>query len=704
MGKWPLLGFCALPITGKKRLLISDKPHNPREKLKCVLDLLREDLQKKRIAPQSSMKNLSMFAVGVNFPLHHVPMAAIFLAAFFMLGAPPSSGRAGTTVELNIHNLSSFTGLGSTDGAYVYFETNAWLYESGGNTFYDNTGSFGLATATNAAFLGWFGSGTNGTQIGLNWNQQTGGSALYMSDAINVNTLNSPITIGFAGSVRLYVSLGSQLAVTGSNTILGEVGSGSYAVGAPNPTNINDPNYNVRWDVFEITYQGGTNNNDQMNLTAINMTAIPMQLSTSGTLVSGSGPATLSGIQTAQSVANTSTANDYAALLASLQTLANSNTANNASGWGSLPENWFVEGSNTGGTVQSGTNFLRVIGPNAGANIGTQTSTTSGTVFMSPLMDGSEMALGAQAVIGPSPSFAPYIEFVHANSVTTLITDTINGRAYAGHLSSTSWVDTTYTASWTSGGTSFTGTMFYQEGPALVSTSTIWASTSATGQGDYRLTVIIPEAGPVVAGTNTFDNNLQSKLIYDGNFNAYGPIFVWDTWDENTEEWTNEFTTLDFNVVNGLLGGDMNAIQNQVSHDIMSGFTYGFIGSTFAPDGYSGTTINDMGSPGWRQLAQGGTFTELFHELWTSGSTFFHQWAQAVYDKSSSIYGFAYSDFFQPVLLNNTQVAHGDGTYGITSIDLTIMGDVVPEPGVASLLLLGGGLAYLLRRNLRNPR
>lgn len=619
------------------------------------------------------------------------------------------------TIELNLFNSSTFQGTGTAGGAYIYFETNAWLYESGGATFYDNTGAHGTAGSNNPAFLGWLGTDTTAAPITMNWNNQTGGSALYMSDQININTLNSPITIGFAGSTRLYVSLGATLNITGSGAILGEPGTGDYRTGAPNPTNINDPNYNVRWDVFEITYQGGTVATDQMNLTAINMTAIPMQLSTSGTLVGGDGTV-VSNLQGSQTVGNTSASNDFAALLASLQNLANSNTANNSSGWGSLPTNWYVEGSNTGGTTSPGSEFLRVIGPNAGANIGTTSATSSETVsgsinqsttILSPIMNGGDLGLASQAVIGPSPTFVPYIQYVHDNSITTLITDTINNRAYQGQLSTMDWTTTTYVASATitTSATSqevYTGTMFYQAGPALVSTSTIYNGSDFTTGIAGVLTIIIPEAASVSNGIDSYANNLQSKTIYDGNFNSYGPIFIWED-HTGTAITTNTF--MDFNVINGLLGGDLNGIQNQISHDITSGFTYGFIGSTYQPGGTYGTqTINDIGSPGWRELAQSGTYSTLFAELWSNTATFFHQWAEIVYNSSTSIYGFTYSDFFQPVLLNNTQAVVNGGTYNITSIDLTILGDVVPEPATASLVLLAGGMAYLLRKKFRSSR
>ena len=602
-------------------------------------------------------------------------------------------------ITFNLINTSTYTSTTGSGGAYIYFETNAWLYDSVSGTTWANGGSTnGSPTSSNAAFI----ASINGNPVTMNWNNQTGNDALYFSNPININELSSGIDVTYAAASRVYVSLGSTFAVTGSGGILGEIGTGNNRAGAPNATALSDPNFNVRWDVFELTYEGGTNSQDQMDLTAINMTAVPMRLENfTGTATSGP---TRTKQQTGQTAVSTNSGNDYNTLLTNMQTLAGSGTSNNASNWDSLPTNWYVLGSNTGGTAAPGSEFLRMIGPNAASSIGAQTNitgTTSGTVNMEmfPIpvtgtVNSSTLGLGAQAVIGPYFDFAEYIDYVHANTFYTIISDTIanNGNTYSwsGTLQTVAFTGGSYSATWGNATEIVTGYMYYAAG---TNNAIQWESQiTRNGTNAGTLEIIIPEAADVVAGSSSFTNYLRSKIIYDGSADSYGVMFVFtDTLGAST-------TFFDFNAVNDLLGGDMKSVQAQIFHDLTSAFQFGLIGNTNTIT-LNGTTqsLSDWGSEGWRIMENSGTAFNMFSGTLAMINDFFNQWAAQIYGSSDDIYGSVYSDFFQKVLLQSSEL-NGDD---ITSWDLTILPDVVPEASTVSLMVIGGGLLWagMRRRN-----
>ena len=187
-----------------------------------------------------------------------------------------------------------------------------------------------------------------------------------VSKSIPLTDLPMGLDVHHAISLRFYVSLGSPLDASAFNTW-----------GAPSLTNTSDPNWNVRWDIFEVTVTPTPG--DYGDLSTINGYAIPMMIDTFDTPKPGA-PGT--GMSTARSYR---LGNPYAAL----KTMMNANSANNNYG-GLSPRN---------GIVMNGNQFLRLIGPNNGG--------------FSPTL-----AMG-----GPFPSFNDYLKKVYSGGVTTKFTD-----------------------------------------------------------------------------------------------------------------------------------------------------------------------------------------------------------------------------------------------------------------------------------------
>ena len=189
-----------------------------------------------------------------------------------------------------------------------------------------------------------------------------------VSKTIPLGELPHGLDVHHAISLRFYVSLGSPaLDASAFNTW-----------GAPSLTNTSDPNWNVRWDIFEVTVTPKAG--DYGDLSTINGYAIPMMIDTFESQKPGA-PGT--GMSTARSYR---VGNPYAAL----QTLMNANSANN--NYGGYPP--LVPAN---GIVTNGGQFVRLIGPNNGG--------------FSPTL-----AMG-----GPFPSFNGYLEKL--KGITTKLTD-----------------------------------------------------------------------------------------------------------------------------------------------------------------------------------------------------------------------------------------------------------------------------------------
>lgn len=190
------------------------------------------------------------------------------------------------------------------------------------------------------------------------------GGAQNVSKTIPLTALPLGLDVYHAISLRFYVSLGTPLDASAFNTF-----------GAPSLTNTMDPNWNVRWDIFEVTVTPTPG--DYGDLSTINGYAIPMMIDTFETPTPGA-PGT--GMSTARSYYM---GNPYGALKALMT--ANKNNNN----YGGL--------SPRDGIVMNGNQFVRLIGPNNGG--------------FSPTL-----AMG-----GPFPSFNGYLDKV--KGIKTAFTD-----------------------------------------------------------------------------------------------------------------------------------------------------------------------------------------------------------------------------------------------------------------------------------------
>lgn len=193
--------------------------------------------------------------------------------------------------------------------------------------------------------------------------------AMNSSNPIDLSRLPQGLDVHHAISLRFYVSLDAPLDT-----------SAFKSFGAPSYTNPADPNWNVRWDIFEVTVTPAPG--DYGDLSTINGYAIPMMIDTFEAPKPG---APGRGMSTARSYF---AGNPYSAL----EALMKANKANN--NYGGYPPLVPADG-----IVTNGGKFVRLIGPNNGGFSAT-------------------LAMG-----GPFPSFNGYLKKVSDNGITTKFTD-----------------------------------------------------------------------------------------------------------------------------------------------------------------------------------------------------------------------------------------------------------------------------------------
>lgn len=214
-----------------------------------------------------------------------------------------------------------------------------------------------------------------GTQEQVPFANAFNNSATYQ---ISEKKLAHGIDVYSATSLRFYVSLGNPLHAS------------TFApkgFGAPTFTNPQDPNWKVRWDIFELTVSSPRSPDDSGDLSTINGYGIPMMIETFNAHAPGA-PGT--GLTRARSYSGTA---PYASLQAMMKTYSVNNNL------GGVPVD---------GIVKNGSEFLRLIGPPNGA-------------FSSTLATG-----------GPFPSLNFYLDKVYKNHIKTPISD-------VGRISGHSW-------------------------------------------------------------------------------------------------------------------------------------------------------------------------------------------------------------------------------------------------------------------------
>ena len=209
----------------------------------------------------------------------------------------------------------------------------------------------------------------------------------YISQPYTLTQLANGIDITAATSVRFYITLGQPLL-----TAIGDStpGTGLLTFGEPGPlSGTADPNWNIRWDAMEITYNGDPA--DYGDIQAINLFGIPLQVQnfTTGT----STP-----LQTVRTI-DTPTS---PSVLAQLKALADANIANgsNYTAPAGVPSDWFVTD-----TTDTNTPFRRLISP-------------------------ATAPPGSPSAIGPYPSFNAYLDHVNTNTITTPISDTVGSTTF----------------------------------------------------------------------------------------------------------------------------------------------------------------------------------------------------------------------------------------------------------------------------------
>lgn len=619
----------------------------------------------------------------------------------------------------------------------TYLDSDVWF------TF-TAAGAGGGTTAPAAAINANYAGGTNmGNAVEMLWSNSytyvSGGTTFnsvqdtWWSESISLSSLQGSGFSGFqitlATSPRVYVSLGAPLVVQGSGTLQNR---GVLTNGTPSLSGTTDPNFNTRWDQFEITVTPAVG--DQGDITAINSIAIPMRMQSfkSGAVV--------------QSTQNTT---DWSVLASNLTAFVNSNSANNIyTEAGNTPDPVIYNGSGT--TVND---ILRIIGVNNGAHAGyTPTIAGSGTIFTPAGGAGDIAAIGAQ------PDFQGYVNHVASGTYVTPISDPhispYNGTAaneffgFSGSTYAQAWTaSSVISASWlspvagnttvynsgtlTSAITEGAGNALVMEGYLITSTVGADGVFPATGTLGYFKMTTPPDGG--VSGSSF----LLSSFLYASDASAnYGGIFEFAGMSAvsggtllSTSTYLNygDFTSA-IQLASGSLVPDIatNAptagqqMIAQVVHDVAAGYNLGLVSSTVI-DPATGLTFNDEGSLYWtgiwEQIKGGGTVNfggtsyyngamfnhggtaytmgdvPLYDGLQPDGS-FYNQWAYEIYKSSTSGYGNPYSDYLQNVDVN--LLASGS-TYDIDKVVVTILPSIVPEASTW-MLLVAGGLVYGLMK------
>lgn len=577
------------------------------------------------------------------------------------------------SLNLTFTNSSAY----SNDDIWITFETA-----------FGNGNTAGINATVNGTAMDFIYSGTYQYQSGTSTVTST--QTAYWSQSMNLTQLMAGTGLNFTSgtSVRAYVSYGTPLTFSGSG-----IDGGLLSFGAPSYVNTNDPNYNKRWDVFELTVTPAPG--DQGDITAINGMGIPMKM----TSYINTTPV--------QSVQTTTNFNE---LVQNLEAYQTANAANNVS---NLPTV----------ATSSGT-FNRIVGINNGAQSGySVTGTGANTAYNS----------AGGATIGANADFGNYVKAIQSGTITTpLQFDTaavVSGTNYgfSAVLSGTTWnPNANYTSTWTqvSGTDSYTvsGTLgsitTSGTGAALVVSGDFTANGATTGQ----FSVIVPP--DVKTGSAATSNYLQSATIYAGTALAnYGLIFTYSSGTNGVP--MTFYNATDFiNAVSKDNAGQGTALIQQVFHDLAAGLNFGLVGSTKI-DPLSGLTFNDEGSAYWTMwetLKNGGTVTTatgtwsfsgapgtmnpgvmpFYADAQGSANGYYNQWAALIYNSSTSAYGNPYSDYLQEVDVNLLS-SPGQTSYNITNVNVTFLpdGTSVPEPSSIAFLVLGGGLGvvvYVRRR------
>ena len=671
------------------------------------------------------MKHSTLF-----WPVGGLPPLARFtvIALAFCLGAQMSFAQ---TLNLKLVNSST------------YADSDVWFTFTAAGA---GSGTSAPAAAINAMYAG----GANiGQAVPMLWSNSytyvSGGTTYnsvqntWWSESINLATLTGSGFAGFqisqATSPRVYVSLGAPLTVVGTGTLQDR---GVLTNGTPSLSGTADPNFNKRWDQFEITVTPAYG--DQGDITAINAIAIPMKMQS------------FSGTVPVQSTQNTT---NWNALAANLTTFVNSNSGNNTyTQAGNTPDPVIYNGSGT-----TADDILRIIGVNNGAHAGYTTATVGGggTVFTPAGGAGDIASIGAQA------GFQDYVNHVASGTFVTPVEDAhiapYNGAAANAFFG---FSGSTYAEAWTPGGvisaswlapvasnstifnsgtltsdvTSGTGKALVMEGYLITATVAPNGVFPATGTlGKYKMT-IPPDGG--VSGSSF----LLSSFLYASDASAnYGGIFEFTPMSAasggtlmststylNYQDFTSAIQLASGSLVPEIATNTPTAGQqmiSQVVHDVSAGYNLGMVSSTVI-DPATGTSFNNEGSLIWTSIweaiklgglsgsvnyngtmyvsgtgASSGTVLYIgdmpLYDALQPGGAYYNQWAYQIYQSSTSGYGNPYSDYLQSVDVNLLSSPFTTPAYNISDVVVTILPFSVPEASTWMLLLAAGAVYVLMK-------
>lgn len=443
--------------------------------------------------------------------------------------------------------------------------------------------------------------------------------------------------VGNAPSAAIYVSYGSAMPVS------------QYSISGVSPSATDDPSYDIPYQNFEITYNGGTG--DQGDITAINFFTSAL-----GIKSFASSDATGQVLQSAGFHHPTAT---IAAQLAALTGNSPSAVLTNSSG-----------------------HVTRVIGP---------------TQYGAGQPDANDF--------GPYPNFNDYFAAVAALAVNkTTISNVSAYNTTSKPADSTS--DYTNAAVQfvlgTNSVTSSTNGYRLESAGEIQVVTTIYTSTGTgtdhtpgtpTTNTYHDVKLVVDPTG--VNGGKVVLTNIASAYVYFGDASP-GTDYI----AVGGTGW-GSFT----NAMNGYVdgggtpaGGVVNA---QILGELSAAFAAGFIGSTNTVAQYGSTPLGELPSADWWNLTNVIAFADV-----QDATNFFNTYADVIYQNSSnSIYGMVYSDRFihNTTLVNTVKYNSTNVGSWLVSIGDPILGLTIPEPTVA-LLFVGSVMVFAFSRTFRKRR
>lgn len=580
-------------------------------------------------------------------------LRAIFVGIAILAGAPRALHASTPPAPLRLVFVNENTTYGPTEAWILFSYTGSAANEFVGSVLGSGPKSGPIAFSAGA-----------GPSLGS-----------YFSDVYRITDLAAGVEISATPSTRIYVSLGQALDDAADVTTPSNPFS---SFGSPSPTDMTDPNWNIRWDFFETTLSSPRSANDYGDISAINQLAIPLQIELYDSATEFTQPHLLQSARTAPYPAT---------LAAQLQSLATANVANN--NLASLPGNWHFR---TPGGLPTPANphpntFLRQTGPASG---GTNPEW-----------------------IGPFPSMNDYAHFVANGCGTPIETTLTDTTSVADTVQQTYTMVATASCNGSSEvtGIKVSGTIENQTWNAI---SMTWNPATTDGK-TYEMRIAL-DTNP---GQPTGANYSLSNALYGSAWQGNSGVSFWIT-DGGSPVATTQSAFLASVSSNATM-----ALQtvNQWMQNLYVGFNFGLVGNPStvsnlpAGNPLIGVSLNDMGSAGWAELkalidtGEVQTSDVPFFQLKDGQNRpLYNQWAKVVFENSETVYGMQYSDMFQPLLaLYSYQTNFRNDVYQPTATNVlawkvTILPDLVPEPGAIGSAAAAFGALFVTWRRTRSRR